>query len=97
MYTLPTTTGVLSGRHAMPLAPGWLALEFGCVAPAAVHPCRRRSRSEPEQEALWSLGRIDLALLDVRLDAAGTACKDAMGWTAGGAAERGPEGRRFLE
>ena len=63
MYTLPATTGVLSGRHAVPLAPGWLALEFGCVVPAAVHPCRRRSRSEPEQEALWSLGRIDLALV----------------------------------
>jgi len=34
---------------------------------------------------------------DVRLDAAGTACKDATGWTAGGAAERGPEGQRCLE
>ena len=34
---------------------------------------------------------------DVRLDAASTACKDATGWTAGGAAERGPEGRRCLD
>jgi len=34
---------------------------------------------------------------DVRLDAASTACKDATGWKAGGAAERGLEGRRCLE
>lgn len=64
MYTLLATTGMLSGRHAVPLTQDdYLWMRRTCAPRATI--CRRRSRSDLEQEALWSLesGCVDMALL----------------------------------
>ncbi|CAD6263877.1 unnamed protein product [Miscanthus lutarioriparius] len=81
---------------------GWLWMRRAC----------RRAPMPPEKQIGAGTGsnleswthrlRLSVAYLqynhgDVRLDAEGTACNDAAGWTAGDAAEGGPEGRRCLE
>jgi hypothetical protein len=51
----PQLLGVLSGRHAVPLTHGWMALDVSRLPPCT-HAAGEADQSEPEQEALWSLG-----------------------------------------